>query len=129
MESEKVKEIKESLQQEYPTVKFLDGCIAVIVSPDLLKDCLTLINHQDFQISTLKVQVAKLEKEIKKEQINHLYYRQDSQFKESGIAELEKEKTEQIKQFAERLIEKKVKLGERFNIYDIDETLKEVINE
>ena len=45
MESEKVKEIKESLQQEYPTVKFLDGCIAVIVSPDLLKDCLTLINE------------------------------------------------------------------------------------
>lgn len=45
MESEKVKEIKESLQQEYPSVKFLDGCIAVIVSPNLLKDCLTLINE------------------------------------------------------------------------------------
>lgn len=45
MNSEKVKRIKESLQQEYPTVKFLDGCMSVIVSPDLLKDTLTLINE------------------------------------------------------------------------------------
>jgi hypothetical protein len=34
---------------------------------------------------------------------------------------------DKLKQFAERLIEKKVKLGDRFNIYDIDETLKEFI--
>lgn len=32
-----------------------------------------------------------------------------------------------LKRFAERLIDKKIKLGDRFNIYDIDETLKEFI--
>ena len=32
-----------------------------------------------------------------------------------------------LKRFAERLIDKKIKLGDRFNIYDINETLKEFI--
>lgn len=34
---------------------------------------------------------------------------------------------EHLTKFAERLIEKKIKLGDRFNIYDIDETLKECL--
>jgi predicted nuclease with TOPRIM domain len=51
---------------------------------------------------------------------------------ETATKEVEKNLAREIpnllKQFAERLIEKKIKLGDRFNIYDIDETLKEFID-
>lgn len=173
MESEKVKEIKKALEHCGEKVT-CQGCPEYNNEPvidwfkckkNLLQKTITLINYQDFQISTLKVQVANLEKELKKEQINHLYYRQDSQFKESRIAELEKENKDyydrlnnlqtyidnheeiwkvntktQLKQFAGRLKEKAIKrqefIGELaiddieyVKKQDIDETLKELINE
>ncbi len=45
MNSEKVKEIKESLQQEIHLTEYVDRAYAEIVSLDLLKDILTLINE------------------------------------------------------------------------------------
>lgn len=44
MNNEKVKEIKESLQQEIHSAEYVDSSYANIVSLDLLKDILTLIN-------------------------------------------------------------------------------------
>lgn len=165
MESEKVKEIKKSLacckQNEIEnTCEYCGNCPAsnwdyeTECNVELFQKALTLINHQDFQISTLKVQFANLEKELKKEQIKHLYYRQDSQFKESRIAELEKEnknktdtitdllkkqefyEKEKLKQFAEMLkdnpkIKKIVDEGWIVSYVElcnaVDETLKEFI--
>ena len=51
------------------------------------------------------------------------------EIKKECLEKVELAKGELLKQFAERLIEKKVKLGDRFNIYDIDESLKEFIND
>ena len=45
MNSEKVKEIKESLQQEIHLTEYVDMAYAETVSLDLLKDVLTLINE------------------------------------------------------------------------------------
>ena len=45
MNSEKVKEIKESLQQEIHLTEYVDSAYAENVSLDLLKDVLTLINE------------------------------------------------------------------------------------
>ena len=45
MNSEKVKEIKESLQQEIHLTEYVDGAYSENVSLDLLKDVLTLINE------------------------------------------------------------------------------------
>lgn len=45
MESEKVKEIKESLQQEIHLTEYVDSAYSENVRLDLLKDVLTLINE------------------------------------------------------------------------------------
>ena len=45
MNSEKVKEIKESLQQEIHLTEYVDSAYSENVSLDLLKDVLTLINE------------------------------------------------------------------------------------
>ena len=45
MNSEKVKEIKESLQQEIHLAEYVDSSYSENVSLDLLKDVLTLINE------------------------------------------------------------------------------------
>ena len=45
MNSEKVKEIKESLQQEIHLAEYVDSAYSENVSLDLLKDVLTLINE------------------------------------------------------------------------------------
>ena len=45
MNSEKVKEIKESLQQEIHLTEYVDSSYSENVSLDLLKDILTLINE------------------------------------------------------------------------------------
>ena len=130
MEQEKIKEIKYYLEQ------------SACMYGNMQKQALTLINHQDFQIRTLKVQVANLEKELKKEQINHLYYRQNSQFKESRIAELEHKcddcagctqwkcdcaniEMHAVKQFAEMLKAKRCVWETDKQV--IDETLKEFL--
>lgn len=104
----------------------------------------------------LKDRIAELESEnellrnakVVYEDVDYCY--EDLKKAEKRIAELEKENAKlldsvetvqnnrcvfkceltkkQLKQFAEKLIDKKIKLGERFNIYDIDETLKEYEN-
>ena len=121
MESEKVKEIKKALEQnddngimyevndQKRTCKFIHH-----------KDILTLINEFESENERLMKLQARGGCRVAELGI-------ENQQLKDRIAELEKEGGEQLKQFAERLIEKKVKLGERFNIYDIDETLKECL--
>lgn len=55
MESEKVKEIKESLQQEIHLTEYVDSVYAENVSLDLLKDVLTIINELESENKELKV--------------------------------------------------------------------------
>lgn len=58
MESEKVKGIKESLQQEIHLTEYVDRAYAENVSLDLLKDILTLINELESENERLKTQLA-----------------------------------------------------------------------
>ena len=58
MNSEKVKEIKESLQQEIHLTEYVDMAYAETVSLDLLKDVLTLINELESENERLKTQLA-----------------------------------------------------------------------
>ena len=55
MNSEKVKEIKKSLQQEIHLTEYVDGAYAENVSLDLLKDVLTLINEFESENKELRV--------------------------------------------------------------------------
>ena len=57
MNSEKVKEIKESLQQEIHLTEYVDMAYAETVSLDLLKDVLTLINELEGENKELRVVV------------------------------------------------------------------------
>lgn len=57
MNSEKVKEIKESLQQEIHLTEYVDSVYAENVSLDLLKDVLTLINELKNENDELKVDI------------------------------------------------------------------------
>lgn len=122
MNSEKVKEIKNWLENE-----------SEVYRNEIAYNTLDLIN----------------ELESENERLNECYkvkaydkLRAENKQLKDRIAELEKGnealsfavkqgfndcQTKTLKQFAERLIEKKVRLGDRFNIYDIDETLKEFI--
>ena len=157
MESEKVKEIKKALECCSVRSGKCDQCLFIKEGFDcdlyLLMDALKLINELESENERLKkvVDIAnertyrkkfidewrkEYQKELDKQGNGHiagypdfdlvykLYFEQKKR-----IAELEKEKTEQLKQFAVRLIDKKLRCGERFNIYDIDETLKEFIYE
>ena len=58
MDSEKVKEIKESLQQEIHLTEYVDSAYAENVSLDLLKDALTIINELESENERLKTQLA-----------------------------------------------------------------------
>ena len=145
MESEKVKEIKKVLEEgQFNTINHHqhEGEPILIMFADIL----TLINELESENSKLKQHKRELEggqrdllKVIKE-------FDKETQQLKDRIAELEKENeilrkaktiddnvanemVNLLKQFAGRLIAKKVKLGDRFNIYDIDETLKEFINE
>ena len=104
MESEKVKEIKKALE-------CLGGGLGrkeITYYGNFNGDVLTLINELEIENKSLQDLCNKTYEDLTKE-----------------IDRLEKENTEKLKQFAERLIDKKIKLGDRFNIYDIDELLKE----
>ena len=57
MNSEKVKEIKESLQQEIHLTEYVDMAYAETVSLDLLKDVLTLISELESENKELRVVV------------------------------------------------------------------------
>ena len=118
MESEKVKEIKEALQQEIHLVEYVDDLYANNVSLNLLKDTLTLINElekENERINNialnenitvrewlqenkrLKDRIAKLEKanellrnaKVVYEIVDYCY--EDLKKAEKRIAELEKE--------------------------------------
>ena len=58
MESEKVKEIKKSLQQEIHLTEYVDSAYSENVSLDLLKDVLTIINELESEHERLKTQLA-----------------------------------------------------------------------
>ena len=58
MESEKLKEIKKSLQQETHLTEYVDMAYAETVSLDLLKDVLTLINELESENERLKKDCA-----------------------------------------------------------------------
>lgn len=150
MNSEKVKEIKESLQQEIHLTEYVDRAYAENVSLDLLKDILTLINELESENETLR------NAKVVYETVDYCY--EDLKKAEKRIAELEKEIEEnafyskgyaqgikntyevvipeKLKQFAERL---KEKYGKSCSEYypllleltseQLDETLKEFIND
>ena len=54
MNSEKVKEIKKSLQQEIHLTEYVDSAFSENVSLNLLKDILTLINELESENERLK---------------------------------------------------------------------------
>jgi hypothetical protein len=81
------------------------------------------------QIVELKDRIAELEKENGELLKENEGYRGSYRCAIDKIGELSAERYIKLKQFAEMLIDKKIKLGDRFNIYDIDETLKEFIND
>ena len=118
MESEKVKEIKESLQQEIHITEYVDRAYAENVSLDLLKDILTLINELESENKSLQDLCNKTYEDLTKE-----------------IDRLEKENVKQLKQFAERLKGKLQDFGDGgekgayITEKDIYETLKEFIKD
>lgn len=111
MNSEKVKEIKESLQQEIHLTEYVDRAYAETVSLDLLKGVLTLINELEKEVEDRKAEVLHLQEYGKK-----------------LIRETE------LKQFAERLKERCHNYypsidhyccsEKAVNVKDIDELLK-----
>ena len=123
MESEKVKEIKKSLQQEIHLAEYVDSAYSENVSLDLLKDVLTLINKLESENEILKTQLAQANAGI----VNC-----------SGCKLVE---INAVKEFAEKLKEKVLNYcgtEEENHYYDvskegaceeIDETLKEYEND
>lgn len=63
MNNEKVKEIKESLQQEIHLTEYVDRTYAENVSLDLLKDVLTLINELESENDTLHTNLCEYRRE------------------------------------------------------------------
>lgn len=129
MESEKVKEIKKALEDNKTDhLPYIDGWKCKFVE---YADILALINELESENAKLKQHKRELQggqqdltkriAELEKENAKYKRKLTTNQW----VQEIRKEA---LKQFAEKLIEKKVKLGERFNIYDIDETLKEFID-
>ena len=150
MESEKVKEIKEYLRcMRGEKACWACGLNEIAENQDtccinLVADmALDLINELESENEKLKQHKRELEggqrdllKVIKE-------FNKETQQLKDRIAELENQMcrnedlhnaTEKLndiiilKQFTGKLIEKKIKFGDRFNIYDIDETLKEFID-
>ena len=125
MNSERVKEIKESLQQEIHRAEYVDSAYSENVSLDLLKDVLTIINELEIENERLiklqargECRVAELaiENQQLKDRIAELentdYYKEiekkkeDLLCKEYGLIKYEKEiACKYLKQFAEKLKE------------------------
>lgn len=102
MESEKVKEIKESLQQEIHLTEYVDRAYSENVRLDLLKDVLTLINELESENERLSKELdsewkdrRKAEEDLHKAQWNYKIGLGQSQSVnkklKDRIAELEKE--------------------------------------
>ena len=152
MNSEKVKEIKESLQQEIHLTEYVDRAYSENVRLDLLKDVLILINELETENEKLiKLQarggcrVAELviENQQLKDRIAELentdYYKEIEKKKEEllckeyGLIKYEKEITcKYLKEFAEKLKECAQTNLDHFTgfqkvilIEQIDELLKE----
>ena len=67
MNIEKVKEIKECLQQEIHLTEYVDSAYAETVSLDLLKDALTLINELESENKSLQDLCNKTYEDLTKE--------------------------------------------------------------
>ena len=112
MESEKVKEIKKSLQQEIHLTEYVDSAYAENVSLDLLKDVLTLINELENENKSLQDLCNKTYEDLTKE-----------------IDRLEKENKivkEMLSKYGVCIITDADSIT---GVDNIDETLKEFINE
>lgn len=150
MKSEKVKEIKESLQQEIHLTEYVDMAYAENVSLDLLKDVLTLINELESEKERLmKLQarggcrVAELgiENQQLKDRIAELentdYYKEVEKKKEEllckeySLIKYEKEIAgKYLKEFAEKVKEKALLHCKTINCYElkfIEETIDELL--
>lgn len=108
MNSEKVKEIKEKLQEEIFIANSFGDKLRKVPTKEL-ENLLTLINELESEnerlleqrnktyniwvkdTKQLKDRIAELESELEKEQINNLNCDTELQYKENRIAELEKE--------------------------------------
>ena len=134
MNSEKVKEIKESLQQEIHLTEYVDSAYSENVSLDLLKDVLTVINELENENAYQKehIELWFRKNEEKKDRIVEL--ETENALIKNSVAmrdykTLEEMSNNKVKQFAERLKEELtpysyviVKVD---GIYDkMDETLK-----
>lgn len=86
MNSEKVKEIKESLQQEIHLTEYVDSAYSENVSLDLLKDVLTLISKLESENKRLNKAINSVQKGFD----NGEFISKDCQ-------------TKTLKQFAEKL--------------------------
>ena len=94
MDSEKVKEIKKSLQQEIHLTEYVDGAYAENVSLDLLKDVLTLINELESENERLKKDCADIANDY--QEMGGFYYEeaQKNQQLKDKVTELESENKE-----------------------------------
>ena len=133
MSNEKMKEIKESLQQEIHLTEYVDGVYAENVSLDLLKDVLTLINELESENERLKDEITDSENE--KRQLCKAINSIQKGF-ENGEFVSKDCQTKILKQFAEKLKEKALSHCRTINCYEltfiettIDELLKEFIND
>lgn len=94
MNSEKVKEIKKSLQQEIHLTEYVDGAYAENVSLDLLKDVLTLINELESENERLKKDCADIANDY--QEMGGFYYEeaQKNQQLKDKVTELESKNKE-----------------------------------
>lgn len=132
MKSKKVKEIKESLQQEIHLTEYVDEAYAETMSLDLLKDVLTLINELESENAKLLEENESLNGSWKNAikriaELEKVYDRQVRIINDLNIEVVKMQ--EKLTKFAERVKEKLFDLGNIVNENDIDETLKEFINE
>ena len=152
MNSEKVKEIKKSLQQEIHLTEYVDSAYSENVSLDLLKDVLSIINELETENERLmKLQarggcrVAELgsENQQLKDRIAELentdYYKEiekkkeDLLCKEYSLIKYEKEiACKYLKEFTEKVKEKALLHCKTINCYElkfIEETIDELLEE
>ena len=152
MNSEKVKEIKESLQQEIHLAEYVDSSYSENVSLDLLKDVLTLINELESENERLmklqarggcKVAELGIENQQLKDRIAELentdYYKEIEKKKEEllckeySLIKYEKEIAgKYLKEFAEKVKEKALLHCKTINCYElksIEETIDELLEE
>lgn len=141
MNSEKVKEIKESLQQEIHLTEYVDSAYSENVSLDLLKDALNLINELESENKKLKQHKIELQggqrdltKRIAELEKENALIKNSVAMRDCKT--LEEISSNKVKQFAEKLKDKAIRrqefIGELaiddieyVKTQDIDETLKE----